>query len=100
MTFFSNTYLLDKFLEKDFLDFDKNESSNWEFKSLAEDFKYSMNDPEFIDFATWVSEKLQTRIFLDKATRFVEIKQLLKKEPVGIKRTKLVNELYLVSYEL
>lgn len=86
LTFFSNTYLLDKFLEKEFLDFDKNENSNWEFKSLAEDFKYSMNDPEFIDFATWVSEKLQTRIFLDIATRFVEIKQLLKEEPVGVKR--------------
>jgi len=55
--------LLDKFLEKEFLDFDKQENSNWEFKSIAEDLIYNMNDPEFIDFANWVSEKLEKRIF-------------------------------------
>jgi len=79
------------------LDFDKQENSNWEFKSIAEDLIYNMNDPEFIDFANWVSEKLETRIFLDKANRFIEIEQLLKDEPVGAKRTKLVNELYSIK---
>ena len=99
LTFFSNTYLLDKFLGKEFLDLDKNESSNWEFKSLIEHFYYDKNAPELIEFATWISIKLQTRLFLDKANRFVKIEQLLKTEPVGDKRTKLVKELFVLKYE-
>ena len=39
-TFFSNTYLLDKFLEKEPLRLDKNESSGWEYESLVENFPY------------------------------------------------------------
>lgn len=97
LTFFSNTYLLYKFLEKEFLVFDKDKNLNWEFKSIVEDLIYNMNDPEFIDFANWVSKKLDTRIFLDKSNRFIEIEQLLKNEPVGDKRTKLVNELYSIK---
>ena len=98
LTFFSNTYLLDKFLGKELLDFDKNESSAWEFKSWTEHFHYDKNDLEFIDFANWVAEKLQTRVFLDKANRFVEIEQLLKSEPVGQKRKNLVKELSKLKY--
>jgi hypothetical protein len=93
LTFFSNTYLLDKFLGKEFLDLDKSESSNWEFKILTEHFHYNKNEAGFIEFANWTSEKLQTRLFLDKANRFIEIEQILLTEPVGEKRTKLVNEL-------
>ena len=98
-TFFSNTYLLDKFLEKEFLEFDKSESSNWEFKSMTEHFHYNKENEEFKEFAYWVSSKLQTREFLDKANRFIEIKQLLKSEPLGQKRIKLVEELSRIEYE-
>ena len=98
LTFFSNTYLLDKFLGKEFLDLDKNESSNWEFQSLTEHFHYDKNKEEFTSFAIWITEKLQTRIFLDKTNRFIEIEQILKTEPVGQKRTKLVNELSKLKY--
>jgi hypothetical protein len=99
LTFFSNTYLLDKFLGKEFLEFDKNESSSWDIKSLAEYFHYYKNEPEFIEFANWITEKLQTRFFLDKANRFIEIGQLLKNEPLGEKRNQFLNELYKMKYE-
>lgn len=97
-TFFSNTYLLDKFLEKEFLDFDKDESANWEIQSVTDYFHYNKNDEEFIDFANWVSDKMQTRVFLDKANRFIEIEQLLKTVPVGKKRSNLIDELYTLKY--
>ena len=97
-TFFSNTYLLDKFLGKEFLDLDKNESSNWEYQSLADHFHYDKNKSDFVDFANWIEEKLQTRIFLDKANRFVEIEQLLKTTPVGKERNELVDELSHLKY--
>ncbi len=97
-TFFSNTYLLDKFLGKDFLNLYKNESSNWEYQSLTDHFHYDKNKTDFVDFANWIEEKLQTRIFIDKANRFVEIEQLLKTTPVGKERNELVNELSNLKY--
>ena len=97
-TFFSNTYLFDKFLGKEPLLLAKNESSNWEFQSLVDDFPYSSLDTEFIEFASWLEKILSSRIFLDKANEFIEIERKLKTEPVGPKRTNLVNQLSKIKY--
>ena len=97
-TFFSNTYLFDKFLGKKTLLFDKNESINWEFKSLVDDFPYSSLEPEFIKFASWTDNVLSSRSFLDKANEFIKIEQKLKTEPIGKNRTELVNQLSKMKY--
>jgi hypothetical protein len=97
-TFFSNTYLFDKFLGKELLRLDKNESSNWEFESLVDGFPYSSLDTVFIEFASWTQNVLNSRIFLDKANEFIEIERKLKTEPVGQKRTELVNRLSKIKY--
>jgi hypothetical protein len=97
-TFFSNTYLFDKFLGKQPLQLDKNESSNWEFESLVDGFSYSSLDAEFIEFASWTENILSSRTFLDKANEFIEIERKLKNEPVGQKRTELVNRLSKIKY--
>ena len=70
-TFFSNTYLFDKFLEKETLQLEKNESSNWEYESLVDNFAYSSKDTEFIEFASWIEKILNSRTFLDKANEFI-----------------------------
>jgi hypothetical protein len=92
-TFFSNTYLFDKFLGKEMLLLDKDESSNWESESLLDDFPYSKTNEEFADFSIWIESILNSRLFLDKANEFIEIQRKLKTEPVGQTRTKLVNRL-------
>lgn len=97
-TFFSNTYLFDKFLGKEPLRLDKNESSNWEHESLVDGFAYSSTDTEFIEFASWMEQILSSRTFLDKANEFIEIERQLKTEPVGEKRTELVNRLSKIKY--
>ncbi len=97
-TFFSNTYLFDKFLGKEPLQRDKHESHSWEFESLINGFPYSYLDPEFIVFADWLENVLSNRTFLDKANKFVVIKEQLREEPVGQKRTKLVNQLSKIQY--
>jgi hypothetical protein len=97
-TFFSNTYLFDKFLERETLKLDKNESSNWEFESIVDNFPYRRTETEFEDFAIWLEGILNSRTFLDKANEFFEIKQKLKTEPVGRTRTKLVERLYKILY--
>ncbi len=96
--FFSNTYLFDKFLGKEPLRLDKNESSNWESESLVDGFPYSSLDTEFIEFARWAENVLNSRTFLDKANEFIEIERKLKAEPVGQKRTELVNRLSKIKY--
>lgn len=97
-TFFSNTYLLDKFLGKEPLRLDKNESSSWEYESLVDSFAYSNMDTEFIEFASWTDKVLNSRTFLDKANEFIEIERDLENEPVGKKRTELVNRLSKIKY--
>lgn len=98
LTFFSNTYLFDKFLGKEPLRLDKNESSSWEFETLVNDFPYSSIDTEFIEFASWTETILNSRAFLDKANEFIEIERKLITEPVGEKRTELVNRLSKIKY--
>ena len=90
--------MFDKFLGKEPLQLDKNESSNWEFQSLVDGFPYSNLDTEFIEFASWAENVLKSRIFLDKANEFIEIERELVTEPVGQKRTELVNKLSKIKY--
>ncbi len=97
-TFFSNTYLFDKFFGKEPLRLDKNESSNWEYESLVDSFAYTSMDTEFIEFASWTEKVLSSRTFLDKANEFIEIERKLKTQPVGEKRTELVNQLSKIKY--
>ncbi|GAA4004924.1 hypothetical protein GCM10022408_15910 [Hymenobacter fastidiosus] len=97
-TFFSNTYLFDKFLGKQPLQLDKNESPNWEYESLVENFAYSRKDTPFIEFANWTEAILNTKNFLDKANEFSEIERQLIDEPAGHRRTELVNRLSKIEY--
>jgi hypothetical protein len=97
-TFFSNTYLFDKFLNKESLRLTKNELSNWEHESLVDNFAYSCNAPDFIEFGVWTEQVLSSRTFLDKANEFMEIEQILTTEPVGKRRSELVNRLSKIKF--
>ncbi|NLP59460.1 hypothetical protein [Lutibacter sp. B1] len=91
-TFYSNTYLIDKFLNKELLDFDKSENSNWEYSSLVEQLIYSKDQNELIDFADWLENFITTEKFYAFANKFIEIESILKTEQIGEKRTNLVKE--------
>lgn len=93
-TFCSNTYLLDKFLDKELLQFNKSEDSNWQYEQLVDNFKYSKNHEEMKDFAEWLNTYMNSEDFLEFANEFIEIKSKLKDEPVGEKRSYLVKKEY------
>ena len=97
-TFFSNTFLFDIFLEKEPLPLDKKESLNWEYQSLVENFAYTNKDTEFIEFTGWAAKTLSSGEFLEKANEFIEIERQLKNEPVGQRRTELVNRSSKIKY--
>ncbi len=92
-TFMENTYIFDKFLGKEFLRFDKMESSDWAKESLAEYFQYSASAPELIDFAAWLKAILTSEQFYKLANEFIDIEARLKEEPVGPDRSALVQRL-------
>jgi len=93
-TFYSNTYLIDEFLKKELLGFDKLENSNWEYSSIVEQLIYSKEQEELIDFAEWLGNFVTTEKFYDFANKFIEIESILKTEPVGQMRTELVKKKY------
>jgi len=93
-TFFSNTYLFDKFLEKELLQFGKWEGSSWEQSSLTEYFNYSKTDTELKDFVSWLESFLTSEKFYKIANEFIEIEEQLQNEPVEQKRHKLVKRRY------
>lgn len=55
-TFFSNTYLFDKFFGRPVVPIDNPESSNIDKPEYTEYFKQSSNKPELVAFSQWLSE--------------------------------------------
>jgi len=99
-TFISNTYIIDKFLNIEFKYFDKTESSNWEFESLAEGLPYSNNQNELIDFTSWLEKFMLTDKFLVPTNRYIELRVLLKKETDLEKRSDLIDQQSKISEDL
>lgn len=91
-TFISNTYIIDKFLNKDIKNFDKTESSNWEFESLVNGLLYSNKQDELIDFTAWLEKYIATDKFLVPTNRYLKIRILLKKESDLDKRSNLIDQ--------
>ena len=92
LTFESNTYLLDKFLGKESLKFDKSENSNWEMEELVEYFKYSKENEELKDFTNWLEKFVKTYKFNEFTNRLIQIEIKLKTEDVEENRFDLVRE--------
>jgi hypothetical protein len=95
-TFASNTYIFDEFLQKESLQFEKSESSNWEYEQLVQNFKYSKNQDNLIDFKEWLESFIKSDKFYDFTNKFIYLKQKLENEPTGKLRTKLIK----IEYEL
>ncbi|MES2645371.1 MAG: hypothetical protein V4717_00750 [Bacteroidota bacterium] len=90
--------MLDYFLEKTPLNFNKSELNSWELSQITEGMIYKRTDPDFTGFASWLEQVLNSREFLDKANEFIEIQQQLKDEPVGPKRTMLCERVSIIKY--
>jgi tetratricopeptide (TPR) repeat protein len=89
-TFFSNTYLFDHFLGKEFLLFDKYESSGLETAEWAQTIEYLKDDPELADFIGWLGQFLSSEEFYKRANEFIKILAKLQTEHDVDKRMELV----------
>jgi hypothetical protein len=92
-TFAANSYLFDKFLEKELVEIEKYESSNWKTIEMADYLSYSKSDPELADFGEWLQDLHSSEEFSQFTHEVIEIEKRLLTEPVGEMRSKLVGRL-------
>jgi len=92
-TFFSNSYIFDKFFNRPYQKVDKYENSNWENSSLADELEYSKNQPDLLDFTNWLDNYLATEKFKKARDKFIDINKRRKNEQDQEKRTYLFRHL-------
>ncbi len=92
-TYFSNTYLFDKFFNRPIVQIDKYESTNWESPDILQHFNYSSSNEDLLDFSNWLKAFEETDRFKKIVDRFLEIQKALKHENSTVKRRQLLNEI-------
>jgi hypothetical protein len=90
-TYMSNTYLIDKFLENDVIQIEKQERSNISGIAYLNYFNYSCTNLELSDFTSWVKEVVNTELFKTSAEEFIQLQQQLLTEREYEKRVPIVN---------
>jgi hypothetical protein len=99
-TFMSNTYLIDKFLGKPFHAFDELPDSEWQKEQLTHYSPYSAEQEALKDFAQWLSQFVQSDKFLTITNAFIDNEIQLLTEPLGAKRSALVDRKYRMLDEI
>lgn len=89
-TFHANSYFLHKFLGIDVKALFEIESSYRNSPELADNMIYSKDDPEFAEFSVWLDSLLKSDKFNKFAKELTDIDKKLETEPVGEKRSALV----------
>lgn len=65
--------------------------SDWHRETATDLFPYSKEGLEFIEFSDWLKDFIETPKFLNLSKEFIGIQIKLKTEPLGPKRSALVN---------
>lgn len=88
-TFYNNTYLFDKFFNKEIIPIDKWEVSNLEGVEFANSaFTYRHTQSNLTDFTAWLDHFVKSEKFIAYSTKFIEIrKQLNKEENIEARRS-------------
>jgi hypothetical protein len=89
-TFMSNTYLIDKFLDRPFHTYDTLPDTDWQKKQLSSPFAYAKEQEHLKSFALWLAQFVETTKFQTISKEFLEIETQLVTEPVGAARSALV----------
>lgn len=96
-TFCRNTYLFDKFFNKDITPIDKHEGSNLECPQFVHNLEYTATQPELLDFSNWLQEYISTTYFREQAGKYIDIMIKLKTENDSKKRGILLREAYKIK---
>ena len=93
-TYFSNTFLLDKYFTRKLKRLDKKVSISFQREEYIDNFDYRHDQDDLLDFSDWLNKFNQSDRFVKTTKEFDEIEKQLETAPVGKRRTQLVNRLY------
>lgn len=79
-SFFSNTYVIDRFFDREIIPIQKSEHSNVEWPDYCEHFEYSATTLGLPDFVNWLKEFVDSEKFKTITTKFIELNKLLLDE--------------------
>jgi hypothetical protein len=99
-TAFSNTYLLNLICKKEGIHIDKSEPGGYEKISYAREITEWCDKLLTKDFKSWLCKLIETEGFKADMNRFISLQKLIKDEPVGPLRSKLINESYKLTNKL
>jgi hypothetical protein len=91
-TYFSNTYLFEKFFGRPIVPIDKYEHSNVDIPSFCDFLEYSSGQAGLSDFSDWLAKFLLTEKFASISTKFIEINKRLKVEEDSETRLYLIRQ--------
>lgn len=91
-TYCANIYLLHHFLQQDLPNPAITPLSNWESIEFIEYLTYEKEQEELADFAAWLEETMAGETFQRFAQQHIDLEIQLTNEPVGPKRSALVDQ--------
>jgi hypothetical protein len=92
-TFCHNTYLFDKFFNKEIIPIDKFESSNLEVAEfIKSSFDYIHSQDNLTDFSEWLNNFIKTEKFVQQSNKLIEINKRLKNEKDSETRWYLIEQ--------
>lgn len=96
-TYCSNTYIFDKFFDRQIIPIDKYEYSNTDIPEFADYLKYSCKQTDLVDFGKWLENFSQTEKFARASQEFIEIHKRLNIEKDTESRRQLIRQARLLG---
>ena len=79
-TYMSNTYIIDKFLDRPFHNFNQIENSQWQKQIAMQYFLYSAQDKNLLDFAHWLNQFISSTRYQTFSKTFIDLEIALLTE--------------------
>ena len=92
-TYFSNSYLFDKFFGREILPIEKYEYSNVSGPEFVKYFSYSSAQKELADFSEWLKQFEKSKRFQEIKEKYIEINKRLLNEDDYEMRSYLLSQL-------
>lgn len=93
-TYFSNIFLFDTYFKKELHHVDKNVNASFQQADYLQNFDYSHDQDDFLEFSDWLSKFIRSDRFVKTKNKFDDIEKQLETEPVGQRRSMLLKRLY------
>ena len=92
-TYFSNSYLFDKYFGRNIIPIEKYEYSNVSTAEFVQYFTYSSEQVELTDFSEWLMQFENSERFLTTKEKYIEINKQLSNEDDYETRIYLLNQI-------